>query len=85
MRLTRPLLGLAAVSLAAMSAAQQPSPPAQETPPPAQGQPAPGLSDLRETVQGLQDETPPAPAARHPLRRRRVRPHRRLPPPRRRR
>jgi hypothetical protein len=62
MRLTRPLLGLAAVSLAAMSAAQQPSPPAQETPPPAQGQPAPGLSDLRETVQGLQDEPPPAPA-----------------------
>jgi hypothetical protein len=55
MRLTRPLLGLAAVSLAAMVAAQEPPPPAQ-TPPPAQ----PGLSDLRDTVNQLQDEPPPA-------------------------
>lgn len=52
MRLIRPLLGLAAVSLAAAGLAQ-------DTPPP-QEQPQSGLSDLENTVNELSDEQPPA-------------------------
>jgi hypothetical protein len=54
MRLTRPLLGLAAISLAVIAAAQD------APPQPAQAEPQPGLSGLEDTVGRLRDEQPPA-------------------------
>jgi hypothetical protein len=57
MRLTRPLLGLAAASLAAIAAAQEAQPPEEQ---PAQETPQPGLSGLEDTVEQLRDEQPPA-------------------------
>jgi len=53
-----PTLAFAAALLAAAAAAQDPPPPAE--PPAKAEQPASGLSDLQQTVEGLQDETPPA-------------------------
>ena len=73
MRLTKPLLGLAAVSLAAMAAAQSSAPPAQPeaqpqsepaAPPPAEAPPERGLSGLEDTVSQLRDE--PAPDTQAP-------------------
>lgn len=60
MRRSSLLLTAACAGLLAVAAtAQDAQPPAE---PPAKAEPAqPGLLDLRETVQGLQDETPPAP------------------------
>jgi hypothetical protein len=66
MRLSSLLLTASTAALLAVAAAAQDNPPAGEPPaePPAKAeQPAPGLSDLRDTVQGLQDDqaqTPPA-------------------------
>jgi hypothetical protein len=58
MRLPNLFLAAAAAVLAVAAAAQDAAPPAE---PPAQAEPpATGLSDLQETVRGLQDEAPPA-------------------------
>ena len=71
MRLPNLLLAASAIVLAASAAAQDAaSPPAADPPPAAQEPPPPpateeptppagGLSDLQDTVQGLQDEAPP--------------------------
>jgi hypothetical protein len=60
MRLSNLLLTVAAAGIAVAAAAQDAAPPAA---PPAKAEsPATGLSDLQETVRGLQDDAPPAEA-----------------------
>lgn len=68
MRLTKTLLGLAAISFAAMAAAQDAAAPARTPSGPAAPAPAQqhGLSGLENTVNQLQDTPPPAADAQAP-------------------
>jgi hypothetical protein len=63
MRIDKLLLAASAAALIAATAAAQDSAPPADPPAKAEAPPASGLSDLQETVQGLQDEAaPPAEA-----------------------